>query len=330
VNAAGIAGGPIGDNAVTAGDVAAILQFQARLAFPTAGQGAANQFQRSDVNNNGGIDIGDVQIIRQYVLNSINGGPASGPTAPAAATPTPAPRAEDEGARTEAVGRTIRTVNTVGVAGQQVTVPVQLDSQGDEGGLSFTVNFNPAILTFVSFANGNGLPPNTTVITNSTQTAQGRLGVVISNNTTPFAAGTRQLMLITFLVNANAPSSTVTPLPINSSLVPLEAATVLGAPLPITPETGNVILTPTAAGVTVSGRVTSASGQGIRNATVVLTDAAGNRRTATTGSFGFYSFEGVEAGATYVVGVTSKRFRFTPRTISVADSLADVDFVGQE
>ena len=86
----------------------------------------------------------------------------------------------------------------------------------------------------------------------------------------------------------------------------------------------------TAAGVSVSGRVLNANGQGVRNATVVITDAEGNRRTATTGSFGFYTFEDVEAGQTYVLGVNSKRYRFTSRVVNVADTLSDVDFIGQE
>ena len=103
-----------------------------------------------------------------------------------------------------------------------------------------------------------------------------------------------------------------------------------GALLATTYENGNVTITPTAAGVRVSGRVTTAGGQALRNATVVITDSEGNRRTVTTGSFGIYTFDDVEAGQSYVVGVQAKRYRFAARVINVTDSLADVDFVGQE
>ncbi len=93
---------------------------------------------------------------------------------------------------------------------------------------------------------------------------------------------------------------------------------------------GIEILPSTAAGVEISGRVVTADGRGLRNATVVITDAQGNQRRATTGSFGFYSFEEVEVGASYTIGVASRRFRFTTRVVNVTDSLTDVDFVGIE
>ena len=80
----------------------------------------------------------------------------------------------------------------------------------------------------------------------------------------------------------------------------------------------------------VSGRVTTADGQGIRNAKVVVT---GNSLTepvvATTGSFGYFTFEGLRTEETYVVSVNSRRYMFsTPnRVIMLADNVADVDFV---
>ncbi len=80
----------------------------------------------------------------------------------------------------------------------------------------------------------------------------------------------------------------------------------------------------------VSGRVNTPDGRPLRAATVMITDPLGNRRTVTTGSFGFYSFEGVPAGSMYTVSVSSKRYRFAPRVLSVTNSLTDIDFVGLE
>ncbi len=85
---------------------------------------------------------------------------------------------------------------------------------------------------------------------------------------------------------------------------------------------------PTSAGVNVSGRVTTADGAGLRNAIVSITDMAGNVRTVRTGSFGYYKFEDVPAGGTYVIAVTSKRFIFTPQIITVNESVTDIDFIG--
>ena len=88
----------------------------------------------------------------------------------------------------------------------------------------------------------------------------------------------------------------------------------------------NVPLAPTAANVSISGRVTTTNGAGLRNAVVTLTDSAGNTRTARTGSFGYYSFNEVEAGQTYTIAVNSKRFVFASQVVSVSDSITDLDF----
>ncbi len=80
----------------------------------------------------------------------------------------------------------------------------------------------------------------------------------------------------------------------------------------------------------VSGRVTTPDGRGLRNATVVVTDSQGVRRTATTSSFGVYSVDNVVIGEAFIFGVLSKRYRFAPRNLQVNDDLANVDFVGLE
>ena len=85
-----------------------------------------------------------------------------------------------------------------------------------------------------------------------------------------------------------------------------------------------------AATFTVSGRVLTPTGQGLRNAVVSLIDSQGVRRTATTSSFGVYSFSDVRSGETYTITVTSKRYRFTPLQMSANDNLTNVDFVGLE
>jgi photosystem II stability/assembly factor-like uncharacterized protein len=80
----------------------------------------------------------------------------------------------------------------------------------------------------------------------------------------------------------------------------------------------------------VSGRVTSPSGIAIRNATVAVTDPQGFRRTATTSSFGVYNITGIPTDVSYVVGVSSKRYRFTPLNLTINGNLANVDFAGLE
>ena len=88
-------------------------------------------------------------------------------------------------------------------------------------------------------------------------------------------------------------------------------------------------LSPTAAVVSVSGRVMTAAGRGLRNAVVVLTDSNGVSRRALSSSFGYYRFDNVQAGETYIVSISSKRFRFATPTIvlAVLDEIAGLDFI---
>jgi len=96
---------------------------------------------------------------------------------------------------------------------------------------------------------------------------------------------------------------------------------------PVVCPTGCAYLAPSAASVSVSGRVLTSDGRGIRNAIVVLTNSQGTSQSARTSSFGYYRFDGVQAGETYVMSVASKQYQFTPRVVSVADELTGVDFV---
>ena len=87
---------------------------------------------------------------------------------------------------------------------------------------------------------------------------------------------------------------------------------------------------PTAAAVSVGGRVTDPFGRGVRGATVTMYSATGMTQTAITNGFGHFVLNDIEVGATYNFIVTSKRYSFTPRTVTVVDELTDLDFVGDK
>ncbi|MEQ1605879.1 MAG: carboxypeptidase regulatory-like domain-containing protein [Pyrinomonadaceae bacterium] len=93
---------------------------------------------------------------------------------------------------------------------------------------------------------------------------------------------------------------------------------------------GIELLPSTSSGIDISGRVLSPDGRGLRNATVTITDSHGNRRTATTGSFGYYRFFDVEAGSSVVMEVRSNRYRFASRLVQVLDTITDLDFAAIE
>ncbi len=87
---------------------------------------------------------------------------------------------------------------------------------------------------------------------------------------------------------------------------------------------------PTAAGVSVSGRVADAGGTPIRGA--VLTISGGSLsapRTLKTGTFGQYLFEGLPAGETYFLSVRAPKHSFAEptRVVNLPDSVSDLDFI---
>jgi len=87
-------------------------------------------------------------------------------------------------------------------------------------------------------------------------------------------------------------------------------------------------LAPSAAGVTVSGRVQTANGGGIRGVMVNLTNATGLAQTTITGSFGYFRFDDVASGETYIISVRAKRFEFAQPTqiLTIDDARDDIVF----
>jgi uncharacterized delta-60 repeat protein len=83
----------------------------------------------------------------------------------------------------------------------------------------------------------------------------------------------------------------------------------------------------TAAGVTISGRVLTVDGRGLKSARVILTDRAGVTLTAATGARGAYRFEDVESGQTYTLSVASRRYEYDTRFLTLTDNLTGLDFV---
>lgn len=84
------------------------------------------------------------------------------------------------------------------------------------------------------------------------------------------------------------------------------------------------------ASVSVSGRVTMIDGRGVSMARVTRTSAGGETRTTMTNQFGNYHFESTATGETYTFSITSKRYRFTARIMTVTSAVNDLNFIAQE
>jgi len=106
----------------------------------------------------------------------------------------------------------VRVVNVTNAqSGATVNVPVALAANGNENGLSFSLNFDTTKLTYVGIALGSGAS-GANLLTNAAQAASGKLGVILTlqpNQT--FAAGAQELVQVTFMaaVRTTAFSTTV-------------------------------------------------------------------------------------------------------------------------
>ncbi|PYT00995.1 MAG: hypothetical protein DMF63_04845 [Acidobacteria bacterium] len=90
------------------------------------------------------------------------------------------------------------------------------------------------------------------------------------------------------------------------------------------------LLSPTAAGVSVSGRVMTGGGTGIGNAVLVLSGGTLQQPLiARTNPFGYYEFPDVPVGATYLLEISSKRYSFaqSSQVIQPQDNVTGVDFI---
>jgi photosystem II stability/assembly factor-like uncharacterized protein len=230
-----------------------------------------------------------------------------------------------------ATPRNVRAINVSAQPGSQVLMAVQLDSLGDERSVSFTINFDPARLSNPAVFIGSGAPGGSSVATNTTQAASGRVGIAVASPST-FAAGSSQLVLVRFDVASTAAPGPV-PVTFGTSPTGQNVLDSTGASLPTTFLPGSVVLGSTAANVEISGRVLTSDEEnpiGVRSAKVTLIGPGGSRRTVTSSSFGIFRFDNLTRGITYTLTATSKRYRFAPKTVVANDASTGVDLVGAE
>ncbi len=226
-----------------------------------------------------------------------------------------------------AIPRTARVVSQIATQGQPVTVPVLMTTTGVETRVAFTVEYPVTALGIPTVTCGTGAVNCTLAVNNS---LAGKVGITITP-TAALPAGTRELVKITFPTFQSPATSAQ--IRFGDFPTQRDVRNSENNPLPmlywtdgLVSFTGGTLLD----GATISGRVTTAAGQGLRNATVTIIDTAGTRRTTVTSSFGAYQFEGLETGRDYLLTVTSKRFRFATRIVNLTENLSDVNLVGLE
>lgn len=199
---------------LTPADYAQAGRFVAGLDAPNAG----NEFQRADTaprvaGGNGSLTAADYAQAARYVVGLDAVVNAFGPTAPvtgltAAKSAVFASRVRSPGV---AAVRDLRVVSASGVSGATVQVPIEYEAAGDENAIGFSLTFDPTVLTNPQVDLGNGATSMqgtpATLTRNPNQSAQGRYGILLGLPAGQvFVAGTRQLVIFTFTVAADAPS----------------------------------------------------------------------------------------------------------------------------
>lgn len=100
----------------------------------------------------------------------------------------------------------VRAVNTSGLAGSTVAVPVQLTANGNENALGFSLAYDTNLLAFSDVALGSGAT-GAALISNTSQTNSGKVGVALAlSSGSTFAPGIRELVQVYFNIIA-APAS---------------------------------------------------------------------------------------------------------------------------
>ena len=83
---------------------------------------------------------------------------------------------------------------------------------------------------------------------------------------------------------------------------------------------------PTVTQATVSGRVLSIDGSGLRNARVSLNDQHGTTVSVLTNAFGYFTFQNVPTGLIYIATASAKTHTFTQQLVTVNNTIAGLNF----
>lgn len=172
---------------------------------------------------------------------------------------------------------------------------------------------------------------NPTVCTfNLSQTAQnfpreggsGTFNVTAATNCGSAAFSNQPWVVVTSNPNNGDGSVAYTVAPNNSNTARTATLNVAGQTYTIT-QAG---LVPTSATVSVGGQVTRQDGTPISRAIVTMTDGSGSVRQAITNAFGYYRFDEVATGETYIFDAFAKGYEFDAQVVFVLEENENMNF----
>jgi len=122
------------------------------------------------------------------------------------------------------LARQLVVSDSVVCQGQTASIAVLLKAQGNENALGFSLSFDPANLTYKGSRLGSAVS-NGSLNLNTNQISSGRLACVLAlPSGATFAAGTREVLVITLSASATAPTSPSNQLSFADQPVPCEIA----------------------------------------------------------------------------------------------------------
>ena len=324
---------PSGNGFIDADDVQQIRRYIVGLDQPYQN----NEFQRADcaprsTSGDGFVDADDVQQVRRFSVGTDSIQNAAGAVSPN----TPAFEANSLISKGKSIVDTsgilttpvLQIENQKAAAGQTITVPVKIDTAGNEAGYTFGVVYDSAKLSDPQVTIGSA---GGDVVFNSEVPGQIGFSVTGFNDaaTGNIAAGKNlTLVNITFTILKNAEAGETT---VSFSDIPARRkAAGIDPNNPITQpiyKDAAVTINGAAASAAVTGRVTRDGGKSLASAQVLITGGNGEIvQTGRTNGFGYYRLTNLPVGETYTVKVISKQYKFDSQVISVTQNLEGVNF----
>jgi subtilisin family serine protease len=226
---------PHGNGAFTAADREGCGRFAVGLDLPED----PGEFQRADTapaaeGGDGLLGAADWVECGRYAAELDRRQVARGPTAPlAGARPGQA----------SAPTSTLRMPTISGEPGGRIVLPVELVSLGEENALTFTVVFDPAVLSLVSAGPGTGAG-GALLLVNAAEATAGRVGVGLAMGAGErFPAGTLQLLELVLDLAGSAPTGT-SPVSFGDRPALCQVAGPDAVPLPVIRWGGGVTVVP--------------------------------------------------------------------------------------
>jgi hypothetical protein len=146
----------------------------------------------------------------------------------------------------------VEVVSTSATAASTVVVSINLIALGTESGVGFTLNFDPAVLTYVDTAVGSGASGSVMQV-NTNQVPSGRLGLGAAEFSGTFPAGTNDMFDVTFRTSV-VTNTTTTSLTFGNSPANEEISDPTADSLPAVYSPGVVVISSTSLEGDVSPR----------------------------------------------------------------------------